>query len=496
MKLRIKFPSKKPAKKLAVRVSISKSLILAAAMTIPLQTYAGIESDMANMFNSMGVEANYTKGGAFHGQSGSHYTTGNLNVRAPVSNIQLANIQLPSISAGCGGIDIFGGAFSFVNKEQFVQFTRNLGNNAAGVAFDLALKALDPMIQDAIGGIRNIVNMINRANLNSCQMAQSIVGGVMGSMAESARSNCKASAVESGAVDDGAGSGFFCQFAENLVNESNKIRGTGTPQDTIGFTGGNLTYESLKKVMGGTSDADMSLYYSLLGTAVFIPITDKGDDEIQFGVQAFAPTITSAKTLLKGTGDKQGDKIKVDMLTCVDGDKRMKERCSKQEVQIPSLRHKFKTHLTNMVNKIRTDSGWNQAEVQEIATLINNSRFPILKIAVNDAVLGGNDLQKDSVIDLISIDFIANILDKHERSLRQTLGLYNKLDSQATVERDRLFDNLKQLRQTLATERAEAMKQVSSEMNMIQAMARFDDQWRAAFTDLSGSMQFDTMNRL
>ena len=51
-------------------------------------------------------------------------------------------------------------AFSFANKEQFIAFTRNLGNQAAGVAFDLALKALDPMIQDVNRCIRDMVNRI------------------------------------------------------------------------------------------------------------------------------------------------------------------------------------------------------------------------------------------------------------------------------------------------------------------------------------------------
>ncbi|EMS6179619.1 conjugal transfer protein TraH, partial [Neisseria gonorrhoeae] len=155
-----RFP--KPAKVPTVCASSAKYLCLAASLALPINSSAGIEKNMADMFNSMGAEANYTEAGAFHGQSGSLYTGGGMSVRFPVSDISLGNIQLPSISAGCGGIDFFAGSFSFVNKEQFIQFTRNLGNNAAGVAFDLALKALDPMIQDAIGGIRDLVNYVNQ----------------------------------------------------------------------------------------------------------------------------------------------------------------------------------------------------------------------------------------------------------------------------------------------------------------------------------------------
>ena len=123
------FKLKKPVLKLAIGLCFS----------LPLYAQAELNKDMADMFNSMGSETNYTQAGAFHGQAGSLYTSGSFSVRNPSSSLTPMNIQLPSIQAGCGGIDFFGGAFSFANKEQFIAFTRNLGNQAAGVAFDLAL---------------------------------------------------------------------------------------------------------------------------------------------------------------------------------------------------------------------------------------------------------------------------------------------------------------------------------------------------------------------
>lgn len=101
------FQLPKPAKVLAVCVSSTKYLCLAASLSLPINSSAGIEKNMADMFNSMGAEANYSEAGAFHGQSGSLYTGGSINVRNPVSDVSLGNIQLPSISAGCGGIDFF-----------------------------------------------------------------------------------------------------------------------------------------------------------------------------------------------------------------------------------------------------------------------------------------------------------------------------------------------------------------------------------------------------
>lgn len=500
MIMRVKFSYKMPTKVSAVCASVSKAFILSAALAIPLHSQAGIESDMAGMFNSMGVESNYTKGGAFHGQSGSLYTGGSLSVRAPASDITPANIRLPTINAGCGGIDIFGGSFSFVNKEQFIQFTRNLGNNAAGVAFDLALKALDPMIQDAIGGIRDLVNKINQGNLNSCQMAQSLVGGVMGAVGESMGSNCKASAVSSGTTDDASGSSWYCQFADNLVNETNKIRGTGTPQDTIGFTGGNLTYEALKNSIKSSSlkGLEMDFYYSLLGTAVFIPPENKGGDKLQAGIQVFMPTVTSAEDILKGKKPQlNAGNVILDMLSCQDGSKKLKELCSiKKDVPMPSIMKKIKDRLSVMAIKIQTDTGWSADEIRDISALAANTRLPILRMGISDAFLGTNNLQKDAVIEAIAIDFIAGILDQYDRRLRASLGLFSKLDEQGERERTRLFDNLTQLRTKVFTERRVAMQKIEVEFTMLKAISEFNDQWRTAFGEMGYSMDFDNANRI
>ena len=109
MKIQFIKSPKLPAKLLAICLSATKYLVLSISLTVPVHTHAGIESDMANMFNSMGAATNYTEAGAFHGQSGSLYTGGSFSARTPVSNLSLGNIQLPSVNAGCGGIDIFGG---------------------------------------------------------------------------------------------------------------------------------------------------------------------------------------------------------------------------------------------------------------------------------------------------------------------------------------------------------------------------------------------------
>ena len=483
----LKYFHSKPVSILAVCVSL----------LIPVTSQAGIENDMADMFNNAGVESNYTQAGAFHGQTGSLYTGGSLSVRAPVSDVNLANFQWPSVSAGCGGIDMFAGAFSFVNKEQFIQFTRNLGNNAAGVAFDLALKALDPMIQDAIGGIRYLVNKVNQSNINSCEMSKQLVGGAMGVLGQSMASNCSASAVDTGSSEDGSAARFFCNYGSNLVNESSKVTGTNRPADTISFTGGNFTYKALS---GKLNDNDMDFYYSLMGTAVYPKPKSDDDTTIKVGPSVYMPTITNLNYLLSGKSDNNSgdtETITIDMVTCIDGDAAMKENCSiKNNVSIPSLRYQVKKLTESMVEKMKSNAEWSNADVADLSKFINTSRLPILRMGITDAFMGTSNLSKTSIIDAIAIDYLASLVSKAENAMRISLGVYNKTDESSDRKVKQLFDNLDHLRTSIAQERQDVMKKVEIEETFLRALTENDNQWRAHFVDTAGSLTFDQNNQL
>lgn len=72
------------------------------------------------------------------------------------------------------------------------------------------------MIQDAIGGIRDLVNYVNQNSLNSCKLSQDIVGGAMGKLGSLVSSNCRAASVDSGSSNDPAEGAWYCHTAKTL----------------------------------------------------------------------------------------------------------------------------------------------------------------------------------------------------------------------------------------------------------------------------------------
>lgn len=248
-----------------------------ACLSMAMPAQADVNSDMADMFNNMGAQTNYTSAGSYKTQAANVYVGGGFTTKFGNKSLYPVNIQMPSVSAGCGGIDFFSGAFSFANKEQFIEFTRNLGNNAAGVAFEIGLDALDPLIGGAISKIRDVVNFINQNGLNSCQAAKALVGGMAGKLGESIGKECELTANNDGTVQDNAEARWYCKSKGRLLNQRTKklkeslgdyynqaptwftgadgtqvqaSKGTGhVNKTTLAMTGGNTTLMALNKFL-------------------------------------------------------------------------------------------------------------------------------------------------------------------------------------------------------------------------------------------------------
>ena len=112
-----------------VRLIAKVVMPLMAALTVMLYTgaaYASVDQSMDDFFDNSNAMVNVTGPSAYQGQQYGYYTFGSLSYRTPTSNVKLGSVRLPSVRAGCGGIDLFSGGFSFVNSDQLVAMAKNI----------------------------------------------------------------------------------------------------------------------------------------------------------------------------------------------------------------------------------------------------------------------------------------------------------------------------------------------------------------------------------
>lgn len=173
------------------------SAILVLAMTAPVITNAGILADLNNMFLS-----NSTSATTIHTKDRVGMMGGSLYLRAPVKSITIVAYDFPRLNAGCGGVDLFGGSFSFIDSQQLVQIFRQVAANAAGLAFKAAIKTISPNLDALISEFQSLMQNINNLAKNSCNMAHSIVDPAEKAINDAIDGNGNNDAVKKGMFSD------------------------------------------------------------------------------------------------------------------------------------------------------------------------------------------------------------------------------------------------------------------------------------------------------
>jgi len=149
------------------------SLILAG------KALAGVNTDLVSFFNKMGASTNATEASAYHDQSAGYYTGGSLFSRNTVHNAQLGSVRLPGYRAGCGGIDMHMGAFSFIGSEELIKAFKTIGSNMGSYGLLLAMETMSPQVKNIITELNDLAQKINQSNINSCEIAATTLGAIL-----------------------------------------------------------------------------------------------------------------------------------------------------------------------------------------------------------------------------------------------------------------------------------------------------------------------------
>ena len=192
------------------RCGMAMALVALFNTAVLTPATANVGSEMQTYFDDAGARANVTGPTAFEGQSAGYYSGGNVWTRFPQKSIQPFNLQLPSARAGCGGIDLFAGSFSFINTAELVAMLKATANNAIGFAFQLAIDAISPQISGVIKDMSQKMQQINQMNISSCETAQGLVGGLWPKMEATRATICEAVGNSQGLFSDWAASRQGC----------------------------------------------------------------------------------------------------------------------------------------------------------------------------------------------------------------------------------------------------------------------------------------------
>ncbi|MEL7042508.1 MAG: conjugal transfer protein TraH [Pseudomonadota bacterium] len=261
-------------------LSFKSIMCLMAAIAVaaaPMPAIADVNSEMNDFWTDLGVAGNVTGPSSFQGQRAGYYTLGNVYLRTPQESLQPVTIQMPGYRAGCGGIDMYAGGFSFVNSAQLVAFMKSVANNAASFAFQVALETISPVISEKVGELQSVAQRINQFSMNSCEAGQTAVAAMWPQSDQASRVICEASASRRGIYPDWVAARHGCgsegQRGSVLAGASAEEK-AAVPQNI------NIAWDALKRhpVISGDREF-MQFLMTLSGTEILRAETD--DDAAQ-----------------------------------------------------------------------------------------------------------------------------------------------------------------------------------------------------------------------
>lgn len=409
------------------RLSGGLALMAAANLAFTGVARADVAGEMNSFFNDAGGAANVTGPSAYHGQSAGYYSLGNVWTRFPQKSVAPFNLQLPSARAGCGGIDLFSGSFSFINASEIVAMLKATANNALGFAFKLAIDSVSPEIGKVMDEFSQKAQLLNQMNISSCETAQALVGGIWPQMETTRSTICEAVGNSQGIFSDWAAARQGCN---NGGQRDSTIARNADPrmQEQLIGEPHNYTWEALRKSQKfGAFDQEFSEYImTIVGTVVTRPPADSNQGpQIDIVGPAEEAVVTA---LLDGTASAPPVKI----LKCTNSD------CTtigEQALTVPAssaLRPRIATMITSISSKIRSDTALSASERQ----LLNIATIPLYKIlavqAMAHQVLADGEIQ--TLSEIVAIDMLNAMLDNMLDRVEQAKVFYQTADQETASQ--------------------------------------------------------------
>jgi conjugative transfer pilus assembly protein TraH len=391
------------ARRMVLKSGAALGLLAALNAAVLTPAAASVGSEMTGYFDSAGVRANATGPTAFQGQEAGYYSGGNVWTRFPQKSIKPFDLQLPSVRAGCGGIDIFAGSFSFINTAELVAMLKATANNAIGFAFQLAIDAISPQISGVIKDMAQKVQQFTQHSISSCETAQGLVGGLWPKMAATKQTICRAVGSGQGIFSDWAaahqGCGVKDQMAPTLAANTN----AELKNQLVGEKH-NFTWDILEKSpqFAGYDKEFKEYVMTLLGTVTTEPSTDPTKGTI---VKTFGPADDSlVQALLDGTAATPGLKY----LQCGNAECTIVNEVPLTITSAQAILPRVKALIVSMAQAVRNNTAIGPAE----KTLLNVASLPLYKIVAVQAASHADIVGTgDTIAEITSIDLLQAIVD-------------------------------------------------------------------------------------
>ena len=377
-----------------------RQLIAGIIFFISFDVKANISKDLDGFFRDMGYGSNVTSPAAFQSQAAGFFGGGSLYARNQVRQYQLVQLDLPSYRAGCGGIDLFTGSFSFISSQKLVDLGKKIMTNGGAYAVDLALATTVPELKQTKDFLQNTAQKVNHASVTSCEMAQNLVGGIWPKTTASQQKICKDQALmgQSGLFSDYADARMGCSG-----NKFNKAIDEANKDPVIKkqvVLNKNLVWSILKSKSALSQDQELAeMVMSLTGTLIFN----------KEGKVTNVPSLAGNADLINALVGQGTSTAKI--WQCVEKELCLEVKLNNVTITPSStLTHQVRKLISSINEKLLSDTKPTSSEV----SFIGMTSLPVMKFlsVLNSTHYGHTAVDIEEYSSLIAFDLLSNYLQE------------------------------------------------------------------------------------
>ena len=375
-------------------------------------------SVLEGIYKSFADNSNFTSPQRFQDQQAGYWTGGGLMVRSRSQHLNPFNISLPHISAGCGKIDAFFGSLSIMKRDELVRLLQNIGSNALTYGFQLALKTAAPQVENLLSQLRKIVMDLNAMELESCQLAMNLVGGMLPKESQVASIHCQNMKRFGG--EDAWGARNLCKSEDEVAKEVSRMKENVANQDILQGAY-NLTWHIAKKLDFDEKTALFAL--SALGTIVS---KKEGNKFKVVNHPGFGNEDSFLKAHLLGGAETNS-------YACGDKDKCLDLHKKHQRIPVEkSLKSYFMTWIHELEKSYQTNVLLSHKAEENISLLVDASSLPLLRYIEVSSATGNFTLLEDS-LEFMSLQILIGRIKRLSTEIITALSILEKVQLEDSV---------------------------------------------------------------
>ncbi len=446
-------------------------VLVVAGLLLAAPAHADVLSEMNRFWQ--GAAVNTTGPTAFDGQASGHWTLGNLYLRSPVRSEQIATVNLPSFRAGCGGIDAFAGAFSFIDSDQLVAFARAIAQNAAGFAFELALETISPVIAETMSKLRALAQWANNRNVNSCETAQALVGAVWSKNDRASAAICAAVGTSQGIFSDYAAARHGCGADGQRHSTLAAASGEMAEQVPVNV---NYAWKAVQASSFLSADTRLAEFAMSVSGTVIVTAPTADADTSGPRVRVLEPLALDRRVtevLMEGGGA-------LPVYTCDTTTACLNPTLG--SITVPAnqgFRARVAGLLRDLVTAVRNDT----APPAAALGLVNLTTLPVYRVANTAAAYRGAviDQEIDALAEAVALDLLQVWIADLHRTVEERAGTLDIADGEQLA---RWRAGLRANRTALARHRHEGLERFNTALAVVEKL-------RLIETELAGALSAD-----